>query len=40
MDLGQGEKFIGIFYNIFRGNFNKNLHFPSINIITNHFNKI
>ena len=32
-DLTQGEKLIGIFYNIFRGNANKYLIFPRINII-------
>ena len=35
-DLTHGEKLIGIFDNIFRGNFNKNLHFPSINVIFIH----
>ena len=36
IDLTQGEKLIGIFYNIFRGNSDKNLHFPSINVIFIH----
>ena len=31
-----GEMFIGIFYNIFCGNSNRNLQFPRINIILNH----
>ena len=34
--LTLGEMFIGIFYNIFRGNSNRNLQFPRINIILNH----
>ena len=36
IDLTQGEKLIGIFYDMFRGNTNKNLLFPSINIILIH----
>ena len=36
IDLTQGEKLIGIFYNIFRGNSDKNLHFPSTNVIFIH----
>ena len=32
VDLTQGEKFFSVFYNIFRGNSNKNLHYPRINI--------
>ena len=32
INLTQGEKFFGIFYDIFRGNSNKNLHFPRINM--------
>ena len=33
IELPRGEKLIGIFYNIFRGNSNKTLHFPRNNII-------
>ena len=33
IDLTQGEKLIGTFYNIFRGNSNKNSHFPRIKIV-------
>ena len=36
IDLTQGKKFFSIFHNIFRGNSNKNLHFPLINIIFIH----
>ena len=34
--LTLGEMFIGIFYNTFRGNSNRNLQFSRINIILNH----
>ena len=36
MDLTLGEKF----FNIFRGNFNKNLHFPRANISLTIYGKI
>ena len=36
IDLTQGEKLIGIFYDMFRGNTNKNLLFPRVNIILIH----
>ena len=38
-DLTQGEKFFDIFHDIFRGNSNKNLHFPRINISLSIYNK-
>ena len=36
IDPTQGEKVYGIFYNIIRGNSNKNLHVPRIEIIFIH----